>query len=81
MPSYKKCPGCGGKMRAKARLCRKCYVKSVKREEPPEEPRVAWQYDCLEHGIRAFSFDPHKSVRLTCGCEVKRGKRFVYGES
>ncbi len=81
MSRYKKCPSCGGKMRSYARLCRLCYRKSVKKEEPPPEPRVAWRYDCLVHGIKVFSFDPHRSVRLTCGHEVKRGQRFVYGES
>ncbi len=75
------CPSCKGIMDSQAAMCSKCSRKSVKKEEPPAEPRAAWRYDCLVCGIKAFSFDPHESVRLTCGHEVKRGQRFVYGES
>ena len=75
------CPSCKGIMDSQATMCRLCYRKGVKKEEPPAEPVFAWRYNCWEHGIKAFSFDPHKSVRLTCGCEVKRGERFAYRET
>ena len=75
-----KCPFCKGKMSDKARMCQSCYLKSVKKEEPPAGPLFAWRYDCQICGIKAFSFDPHKSVGLTCGHEVKRGERFLYSK-
>lgn len=76
-----RCPGCGGSKDSRGRLCRECYFKTVRREEEPESPvRVAWRYNC-PCGLRAFSFEPHLVIQATCGHDVKRGDRFLYGKT